>query len=161
MEAFVRNLKILWRTESMIAENRVDMMVRQTSLLALAGLIAVFGLAMLDIAAFFALRDVWGDAQAALAVGLGNFLIAVLFVLRARSIVEGPEMQPVREVRDMALEDLAAEAAQVQTEIRALREEVRGVEQSVRSFVRNPMDSLSPALLMPLVSAALKALRKK
>lgn len=161
MEVLVRNLKIFWRTEAMIAENRMDMVMRQTGLLALAGLIAVFGLAMLDIAAFFALRDIWGDAQAALAVGLGNFLIALFFLYRARSIVEGPEMQPVREVRDMALEELVAEAAQVQTEIRSLREEVRGVEQSVRAFVRNPMDAVTPALLMPLVSAAIKALRKK
>ncbi len=160
MEAFIRNLKILWRTESMIAENRMNIVMRQMGFLALAGLVAVFGLAMLDVAAFFALRDIWGDAQAALAVGLGNFLIAIVVVIFARGLTEGPEMQPVREVRDMAMDELAAEAAHVQTEIRALRDEVRGVERSVRSFVKNPMDAFSPTMLMPLVSAALKALRK-
>ena len=161
MEALVRNLKIVWRTESMIAERRKDIVMRQIGFLAIAGLVAVFSLAMLDVAAFFALRPVWGDARAALAVGLGNMLIAVIVAYYARGIVEGPEMRPVREVRDMAIEELAAEAAHVQTEIKALRDEVKNVEQSVRSFVKNPMDALSPTILMPLISAALKALRTK
>ena len=73
-------------------------------------------------------------------------LLAIAVVYHARGIVEGAEMRPVREVRDMAMEELVAEAAQVQTEIRALRDEVRSVEHSVRSFVRNPMDALSPTV---------------
>ena len=88
-------------------------------------------------------------------------MIVILLVLYARQVKEGPELQPVREVRDMAMDEVAAEAEHVQTEIRALRDEFKGVEQSVRAFVKNPMDALSPAALMPLVSAALKAFRGK
>lgn len=161
MEILVRNLKIIWRTEAMIAEHRKRLLMRQMGYVALAGMVALFGVFMLDCAAFFAMRPTIGDASSALVIGIANLIIALILVYSARGVEEGPELRSVREVRDMAIEDLTKEAAHVQSEVRALRDEVRNVEKAVRSFVKNPLDTITPAVLMPVISAVLKALSKK
>ena len=58
MQLAFRHLRILWRAERVIAETRLRILLRRSMLYALAGLIAVFGLAMLNVAAFYALRFV-------------------------------------------------------------------------------------------------------
>ena len=160
MDMLVRNLRILWRTEALLAEHKKNLIFRQMGLLAVAALIAVFGLAMLDLAAFFALRAYMSDAMAALCVGVANAIIAALMIAYAQNIKEGPEMRPAREVRDMAIEDLNAEAARFQAELVSLRADFRSMQQSFHAFVKNPMDAISPGALLPLITTALKALRK-
>ncbi len=57
----------LLRAESAITDARLRLLVRRFVLLGFAGLIAVFGLCMLNAATFLALDAVWAAVAAALA----------------------------------------------------------------------------------------------
>jgi hypothetical protein len=137
MERFIRSLKLLWKSERLLAEQQLKLATSRLGFSALAGLIAVFGLAMVNAAAFFALAPRWGQAWAALAVGLGDIALAAALVAYAQSLKPGTEIEIVKEVRDAALTDLEEEAALTQAEVAALRDEIR-------RFLRNPLDALLP-----------------
>lgn len=144
MERFVRSLRILWKSERLLAEQQLKLATARLQLNGLAGLIAVFGLAMLNAAAFFALTPVWGQAWAALAVGVADLVLAGGLVAYGQSLQPGAEIEIVKEVRDTALADLEAEAAMVEAEVVGLRDEVR-------RFLRNPLDTLLPGGIGPLL----------
>jgi len=101
-----RHLRVLWRAERIIAETRLRIMLRRSMLYALAGLIAVFGLGMLNVAAYFFLVAYWGTIWAALAAALGDFVIALVVVLIALAARPGPEMTAALELRDISVDGL-------------------------------------------------------
>ena len=107
-----------------------------------------------SFAIFFALAPFWGNALAALALAVANFVLAMLLLWRARSLRPGTEVAMVEHVRDMAAADLDAEVAQIDAELRALK-------QDAMRFVRNPVDVLLPGLVGPLLGAVTKGLRSK
>ena len=104
MQLAFRHLRILWRAERVIAETRLRVMLRRSMLYALAGLIAVFGLGMLNVAAFLVLELHWGPIWAALAAALGDFVIAVVIVGVALATRPGPEMTAALELRDISVD---------------------------------------------------------
>lgn len=153
MKRVTRNLTIVWRAERLIAQRRFAVIRKQTAAVAFAGMIAVFGLAMLDVAAFFALRPSLGAPLAALVVALANFVLAGLLAHWASGLSAENEIAPVAEVRDIALEDLEAEAEDLASEVRRAADDVRRV-------ARDPLGAFAPGLVSPLLSAVLKALKK-
>ena len=54
-ENIVRNLRVLWRTDRIIADIRMRHLLVSLGLRAFAALIAAFGLLMLELSAYFAL----------------------------------------------------------------------------------------------------------
>lgn len=152
MKRIVKSLKILWRAESLLGTLRLAVAIRKTSVLAFAGLVGVFGVAMLDVSAFFALTPRLGQAGAALAVGLADIAMAFAGVLVAQSMKPGAELDMVIEMRDMALADLEAEAA-------ALEQSVVHARRELVDLVRHPFTSLAPDLILPTIRSALASLR--
>ena len=146
MERLVHGLKMLWRSERLIRQKELRLMTVKVQFNALAGLVAIFGLVMLSLAAFFALAPYGGQALAALAVGVADLVFAGALVAYARTLKPAPEVEMVREVREMAIEEIEEEFARAEAELVALRDEVR-------KFVRNPVDTLLPAVIGPLLSA--------
>ena len=75
-----------------VADHRDQLrsVMRRTGLFAFAGLIAVFGLAMLNVAAYFALAPIWGDALAMLAVAVADFVIAGILIAIAAATATRP-----------------------------------------------------------------------
>jgi len=159
MQTVVRNFRVLWRAERLMAEMRLRVLVNQMGLLAVAALIAMFALAMANFAAYLFLAPRTGPVGAALLVALGDIVIAVILVVVARGLRPGPEIAMVEEVRDMALEELEAEAEAVQGELRELRNEIEGVAQSAVSFARNPLSAIGPDLIVSLLTSLTKLLR--
>jgi hypothetical protein len=152
MERFVRSLRVLWRSERVLTEHQFELKAQQLQLVALAALIAVFGLVMIGVASFFALAPYWGNALAALAVGGIDLVLAAGLVAYATSRRPSAEIEMVKEVRDMALSDVQAEVAEVDAELVAMKEDVR-------RLVRNPIDVLLPAGMAPLMGAVVRGLR--
>ena len=68
-ENMVKNLRALWRTDRIIAEIRMRHMLVGLGLRAFAALIAAFGLLMLELAAYFALVQIWSAISAASILG--------------------------------------------------------------------------------------------
>ena len=146
MQLAFRHLRILWRAERVIAETRLRILLRRSMLYALAGLIAVFGLAMLNVAAFYALQPHWGPVWAALIAALGDFVIAVVIFSLAQASKPGLETTAAVELRDASVEGLEAELAPLQTWF--------------TRAARDPFDTVLPAIVVPLITTIIRSLRK-
>ncbi len=156
METLVRNLKLLWKSDRMLAEIRLKLVAQKIILFVLAGLGGLFALGMLNMAIFFAIQETLGSAIAALLVGLGNLLLAGILLLVVQRLDTGPEARVVEEVREMALADIEAEAKAFQSELRLVRDEIADMRSGITSLVKNPMDVLTPRLLLPATAALAK-----
>jgi type VI protein secretion system component VasK len=159
MDSFVRNLRVYLRAEMLLAEIRLRVLVRKIGLLAFAALIGVFAVFMLNVAGYVALEPVWGRMWAAIAVAGVDILLALALVLAAQNARPGPEAEMVKEFRQIALDEIEAEAEAVQKELRGLRDELQGIRDAVLSFARDPLSSVGSGLLIPLLSTLSKLLR--
>jgi len=84
-------------------------------------------------------------------VGGLELVIAVVLISYSGSLSSPVELEMVREMRDMALQDVEEEVALAQAELASLKQELH-------RFIRNPVDSLLPSLIGPLLSAVTRAL---
>jgi hypothetical protein len=119
-------------------------------LYAFAGLIGLFGLGMLNVAALFALEPHWGMTWAAFAVAAGDFVLAILALLIAAAARPGTDLNTALELRQSAIDGLEAEFS-------ALQESLAWFS----SAARNPLDTALPAVIVPLVTAIIRGLRKR
>ena len=65
IDNIVRDLQVLGKADSLIGKIWLNVMARRFGLFALAGLVAVFGLGMANVAGFYALQQSWGPVWAA------------------------------------------------------------------------------------------------
>jgi membrane protein implicated in regulation of membrane protease activity len=143
-ENVVKHLRVLWRTDRIIADIRLRHMLVGLGLRAFAALIAAFGLLMLELAAYFALVQIWSAILAAAILGGINFLIAAILFLVAAREPSGRELDLANEIHGTSMEMLQQEA-------RALQAQVSGA-------VHHPLNGLVP-LLVPLITIVIKSLR--
>ena len=145
-ENVVKNLRALWRTDRIIAEIRLKHMLVGLGLRAFAALIAAFGLLMLELAANFALVQVWSAISAASILGVVNFAIAaILFVIAARPPA-GRELELANEIHGSAVD--------------ALQIVARAAQSQFFGMVQHPLNSTVPMLLVPLITIIVRSLRK-
>jgi len=145
-ENVVKHLRVLLRTDRIIADIRMRHMLVGLGLRAFAALIAAFGLLMLELAAYFALVQVCSAISAAGILGVLNFVIAaILFAIAARP-PGGRELELANEIHGSAVDALQLEA-------RALQSQVSGA-------LHNPLNGILPLLIVPLISIIIKSLRK-
>jgi hypothetical protein len=144
-ENIVKHLRALWRTDRIIADIRMRHLLAGLGLRALAGLIATFGLLMLELAAYFALVQFWTAISAATILGAANFLIAALLLVIAARPPAGRELALANEIHDSSIEALQFEA-------RALQVQLSGA-------LHHPLNGLLP-LLVPLIVVGVKNLKK-
>jgi len=160
MDNVVRNLRVLWRAESIIADIRFRQMMTRSGLRGAAALLGLFAYLMGNLALFFALDQAWGPIWAAALIGIANLLLAIILLVVAERSKPGREMELALEVRNTALQALEADAQVVQQQLTELRDEVRGMRQAIVGFVRHPIDSVLPGMLVPLAGAVIKGLKK-
>jgi hypothetical protein len=148
IKAFLRHLRALWRAESTIAEIKLGLLAKRSGLMAFAGLIGAFGLAMLNVAAYFALAPIWGDVWAMVAVAVADFVIAGILIAVANRQSKEPEIALAGELRDQAIEAIELDA-------RIAVDEVSG-------FVRRPVQvaGTASAALISIITAILRARRR-
>jgi hypothetical protein len=145
-ENIVRQLRVLWRTDRIIAEIRMRHMLVGLGLRAFAALIAAFGLLMLELAAYFALVQTWSAISAAAILGVVNFAIAaILFAIAARP-------QRSREL------DLAGEIHG--SAVDALQLEARALQSHFSATLHHPLNGILPLLIAPLITIIIKSLKK-
>jgi membrane protein implicated in regulation of membrane protease activity len=144
-ENIVKNLRVLWRTDRIIAEMRLRHMLVSLGLRAFAALIAAFGLLMFELAAYFALVQALSAIVAAAILGAVNFAIALVLLLIASRRGLGQELTLANEIHDSAIE--------------ALQGEARATQSQVDRLLHHPLEGVLP-LLVPLITAAINHLRK-
>lgn len=145
-ENVVRHLRTLWRSDRIIAEIRMRHMLVGLGLRAFAALIAAFGLSMLELAAYFALVQIWSAISAAAILGGVNFAIAAILFVVAGKPPAGHELELATEIHGSAIE--------------ALQNEVRSIQSQFTGMVHHPLNSALPSILVPLITMIVKSLKK-
>ncbi len=148
MSRISRNLTTIYRTERLIARRSFAVLKNQMILVALAGVVALIALVLVNISLFFVLEARMTPAAASGVLALVNIGFAGLLAALAGRINVENEIAPAVEVRDMAIQDLEVEIEDASAEVR----EMMGV---LKGLGRDPLGSLS-ALVVPLLAAFLK-----
>lgn len=142
----LNHLRMLWRTDKIIADIKLRHLLVSLGLRALAALVAVFGLLMFELAAYFWLVQTWSAISAAAILGaIDVFIAVILFALAARS--------PAGRDLDLANEIHTASMEALQIEARAFQSQLVGT-------MNHPLDSLLPHLALPLINIVINSLRR-
>jgi hypothetical protein len=149
VHSLFRHLRVLWRVESVIAQIQLRIATRRYALYACAALIGAFGLSMLNVAAFLGLEPRWGPMWAALATALGDFVAAIVTAGIALAGRPGPELNSALELRQATIDG-------IETEFGPLQERLGWVSR----LARDPLDTALPAILVPLITAIVRGLRR-
>jgi hypothetical protein len=145
-ENVVRHLRVLWRTDRIIADIRMRHLLVGLGLRAFAALIAAFGLLMLELSAYFALVQIWSAISAAAILGSLNFVIAaILFAIAARPPA-GRELELANEIHGSSVD--------------ALQLEARAMQAGISGIIHHPLNGILPLLLVPLITIIIKSLKK-
>lgn len=112
-----RNLKILLRTNTIIAEIHLRHIAARTGLFAFAALVASFGVVMLGVALFLALEQSMGPIWAAVTVGGGGLLLALIVAIVGASLKPSRELALANQVSQSALDAVAADLRATQANV--------------------------------------------
>ena len=145
-ENVVKNLRVLWRTDRIIADIKMRHMLDGLGLRAFAALIAAFGLLMLELSAYFALVQIWSAISAAAILGALNFAIAAILLVVAARAPSGRELELANEIHASSVDALQLEA-------HALQSQVSGM-------IHHPLNGVLPLLIVPLITIIIKSLKK-
>lgn len=160
MNELIVKLRILARAEVTLfkadAQRRANM-----ALLAAMSIGCVFvALIFVNVGAFFALTDSDIDSRAAFILAAANLGLAVIPFLFRRQAKPGPEEQMVREIREMAADEISKDISAVTEEVAAVGSGIRQLRSGISSFGGSgsgALGALGPVL--PLVIDLLKKSR--
>ena len=133
----IHHAHLVWRTERMIAELRLKRLLGNLGLQALAALMTGFALALFELAAYFALVQMWSAIASAAILGLCNLVIAALLMLFAARRPASRELVLANEVHQDALTAFTAEVHEAETTAPAslrARSKARSYPACCRSF---------------------------
>jgi hypothetical protein len=161
IDNLVRDIQVLWKADSLIGKIWLHVMTRRIGFLAFAGLIAVFGLGMANVAGFYALQPLWGPVWAAAAVAGADFVLAAIIMLIGLNSKPGPELDVAMDVRKMALEAIQHDTRDLKVTVESLGVEIRQAKETVAGFVHNPLGVATDKLLVPAAISIIRGLRSK
>ena len=146
-ENIVKNLRVLWRTDRIIADIRMRHMLISLGLRAFAALIASLRPADAGTVGLFrAGPGLECHFRSGYSRRRSIFLIAaILFVIAARP-PSGRELELANEIHGSSVDALQLEA-------RALQSQVSGV-------IHHPLNGILPLLIVPLITIIIKSLKK-
>jgi hypothetical protein len=145
-ENIVKNLRVLWRTDRIIADIRMRHMLVALGLRAFAALIAAFGLLLLELSAYFALVQIWSAIAAAAILGALNFVLAAILFMIAAKPLSGRELELATEIHGTSIDALQLEARTLQTELSGM--------------IHHPLNGILPLLIVPLITIIVRSLKK-
>jgi hypothetical protein len=145
-ENVIKHLRVLWRTDRIIADIRMRHLLVGLGLRAFAALIAAFGLLMLELSAYFALVQIWSAISAAAILGATNFVIAAaLFVIAAKPPA-GRELEFANQIHGSSVDALQLEATALQSQLSGM--------------IHHPLNGVLALLIVPLITIIIRNLRK-
>ncbi len=145
-ENITKNLRVLWRTERIIADIRMRHLLVGLGLRAFAALIAAFGLLMLELSAYFALVQIWSAIWAAAILGGLNFVLAAILFIIAAKPPSGRELELANEIHSSSVDALQLEARTLQAELSGM--------------IHHPLNGILPSLIVPLITIVIRSLKK-
>jgi hypothetical protein len=161
IDNLVRDLQVLRKADFLIGKIWLGVLARRFGLFVFAGLIAVFGLGMANVAGFYALQVSAGPIWGAAIVAIVDLVIAAVVLLVAANARPGPEIELAFDVRKMALDSIQVDARDLKLTIDALGQEIREVKANIVGFAHNPLDVAMEKLLIPAALSIIKGMRSK
>jgi hypothetical protein len=143
-ENVVKHLRLLWRTDRVIADIRLRHLLVGLGLRALAALVAVFALLLFELAAYLALVQIASAIQAAAALGTCNLVIAAVLMLIATRPPSGREIELANEIHASSMD--------------ALQLEARSLQARISSLINHPLNNLLPLLIIPVATMIIRSL---
>lgn len=162
MDETLLKLRVLARAEMTLAKANARRMAARSRLYAIALGMVLLTVVMINIAAYEYLSTLKGEAIAALLVALANGALAVVVLFAASRIQAGPEEEMVKEIRELALSELSADAEGVKqsfAQISADVERIRSGFSSVSGLFGSGHSGLGS--LGPLLGMLTSMLKKK
>lgn len=161
VEDLVDNLHAIRQSDAIIGRVWVHAMTRRLGLFALAGLIAIFGLGMTNLAGFYALLESEGPVWAAGVVAAMDFALAAIVILASRRVKPAPEFDQALDARKMAIESIQADLSDLKTSADALIQDIRDAKDAILKIAHDPWDSAVQMLLIPAATSIINGLREK
>jgi len=161
IDNLVRDLQVLRKADFLIGKIWLGVLARRFGLFAFAGLIAVFGLGMANVAGFYALQVSAGPIWGAAIVAFVDLVIAAIVLLVAANARPGREIELAFDVRKMAIDAIQADTRDLKLTIEAVSQEVKDVRANITQLVQNPLDVAAQKLLIPAALSILKGFRSK
>lgn len=161
IDHLLRDLQVLRKADLLIGKIWLGVFARRLGLFAFAGLIAVFGLGMANLAAYNGLQQSLGSIWSAAVVAMADLVIAAVVLLIASKSQPGPEIDMAFEMRRMAVESMQDSARDLKLTVDTITQQVRTAKDNVAAVVHNPLDVAAEKLLVPAVLSILKGLRSK
>jgi predicted PurR-regulated permease PerM len=134
MNELIVKLRILARAEVTLFKADADRRRNQAQLMAISIGCIFVGLVFVNTGLFFLLTDSTIDSRAAFILAGGNFALAVVpFLLRKQSKA-GPSEQMVREIREMAADEISRDIGAFTDEITAVGASIKQLKSGISSF---------------------------
>lgn len=161
IDDLIRDLQVLWKADSLIGRIWLNVMARRLALFVFAALIAVFGLGMANVAAFYALQASFGPVWAAVIVAVADLVLAALVLTFASKVQPGREIELALEVRKMAIASLQTDSAEIKLAVDSIRRDIQQTKESIAGFVHDPLNAAAERLLVPAAMSLVRGLRAK
>jgi uncharacterized integral membrane protein len=152
MDETLLKIRVLTRAELTLAKANARRIAARSRLYVIALGMILLTVIMINIAAYEYLSTLEGEPAAALIVAFANAVLAGLVILVASRIKPGPEEEMVKEIRELALTELSADAdgikqnfAQISSDIERIRAGFSAVSGALGS-AQAGLGSLSPVL---------------
>ena len=152
MDETLLKIRVLTRAEMTLAKANARRIAARTRLYTIALGMILLTVIMVNIAAYEYLSAIKGAPVAALIVASVNAVLAILVMYFASRIKPGPEEEMVKEIRELALTELSADAdvlkqkfAQVSSDVERIRSGFSTVSGALGS-AQAGLGSISPVL---------------
>ena len=161
VEDLVDKLHAIRQSDTIIGRLWFGALTRRLGLVALAGLIAIFGLGMTNVAGFYALLESEGPVWAAGVVAMVDFVLAAIVILVSKRVKPDPEIEQAFDARNSAIQSLRADLSDLRTAVDAFAQDIRDAKDSILEFAHDPLDAAVKKLLIPAATSFISGLRTK
>lgn len=160
----IMKLQILARSEMALLRIQARRNATRTVLLVVALVFVLLALGMLNFAGYQALAVSQGPAIAAMLVALADGVIALIVVLLSRSTGPNTEQEKmVRDIRDLAYNELSADFNEVKDKVVQVTDDVRRIRSGLSGVTSGSYAGLANNLapILGLLIGAIKKSRSK
>ena len=156
----IMKLQILARSEMALLRIQARRNATRTVLLVVALVFVLLALGMLNFAGYQALAVSQGPAIAAMLVALADGVIALIVVLLSRSTGPNTEQEKmVRDIRDLAYNELSADFNEVKDKVVQVTDDVRRIRSGLSGVTSGSYAGLANNLA-PILGWVIGAIKK-
>jgi hypothetical protein len=148
LQNLTRDIDRLSAADAVVADSYVRHVLSKTGLYLLAGIIAVAGIALLELSAFWLLEESIGAAGAAALIGVIDCLLAAVILLLAIQLRPGREFSLALTMRKSAIESLEQHVSTP-----------GGPQGGIQSAAYPMSEALVSSVILPLVATLIRSFR--